>query len=70
MNVADKWIELEKIILSEVSQIQKSKGHIVLSVEALMSQIFRYDCICISGGNCKNQLSKRDHCQGREVVKQ
>jgi hypothetical protein len=24
---AGKWIELEKIILSEVSQVQKAKGH-------------------------------------------
>lgn len=21
-----------------------------------MSQMFRYDCICISGGNCKNEV--------------
>jgi hypothetical protein len=24
---ADKWMELEKIILSEVSQVRKAKGH-------------------------------------------
>lgn len=27
MNSASKWIELEKVTLSEVSQIQKLKGH-------------------------------------------
>jgi hypothetical protein len=28
LSFADKWIELENIILSEVSQVQKAKGHI------------------------------------------
>jgi hypothetical protein len=28
LSLADKWMELENIILSEVSQIHKGKGHI------------------------------------------
>jgi hypothetical protein len=28
LSFAGKWIELENIILSEVSQVQKAKGHI------------------------------------------
>jgi hypothetical protein len=27
MSFADKWLELEIIILNEVSQVQKDKGH-------------------------------------------
>jgi hypothetical protein len=27
LSFAGKWIELEKIILSEISQAQKAKGH-------------------------------------------
>jgi hypothetical protein len=27
LSFAGKWMELEKIILSEVSQVQKAKGH-------------------------------------------
>jgi hypothetical protein len=27
LSFADKWMELENIILSEVSQVQKAKGH-------------------------------------------
>jgi hypothetical protein len=27
LSFADKWMELEKIILSEVSQVQKAKSH-------------------------------------------
>jgi hypothetical protein len=31
LSFAGKWMELENIILSEVSQIQKVKGHMFLS---------------------------------------
>jgi hypothetical protein len=31
LSFAGKWIELESIILSEVSQVQNTKGHIFLS---------------------------------------
>lgn len=65
MNSASKWIELEKVTLSEFPDPEMQRSY-VLSLETLMSQMSRYDCICISGGNCKNEVSKRDHCQGGE----
>jgi hypothetical protein len=34
-NIAGKWVELENIILSEVSQVQKAKGH-MFSLACLM----------------------------------
>jgi hypothetical protein len=32
LSIAGKWMDLENIILSEVSQVQKDKGHMVPTI--------------------------------------
>lgn len=40
MNFAGKWVELEKILLSEVIQTQKDKCHVVPVIGRSQFQVF------------------------------
>lgn len=54
MNLAGKWIELERMLLSEVTQVQAHKDPISFLMESPSSQTSdEY----ISWNNCRNQES-------------
>jgi hypothetical protein len=40
---ADKWIELENIILSEISHVQKAKGHMFFSLICGIQTQYKYE---------------------------
>jgi hypothetical protein len=42
LSFADKWIEVENIILSEVSQVQKIKGHMFSLICGMQDQ-YKYN---------------------------
>jgi hypothetical protein len=54
LSFSDKWMELENIILSEVSQVQKAKSHVP-------SQMWNIDLIQIHQYYEKQDMLRRGH---------
>jgi hypothetical protein len=58
LSFAGKWMELEKIFLSEVSQVQKAKGHMFSHVEYKCKQYYEKQ-VPIRGGQIQVKEGKR-----------
>jgi hypothetical protein len=54
LSFASKWVELENIILSEVSQAQKAKNH-----------MFSFICGLQTQNTCNNIIGHGSHTKGR-----
>lgn len=64
INVTGKWMELEKIIWTEVTQTQKHKWHMFSLSCGSQLQIFMYDYIIWS--NYRNLESEKKDGEGAE----
>lgn len=67
LNFAGKWMELEKIRLREVTQIQKGKCHVSSLIWGSEPQSFR--CEYITCSNYMNQGDKREQRRAGEQEK-
>lgn len=60
MRFVGKWMELEKIILSQVTQTQKDKYCMISFIGSSQLQTFRCEYI-------ESKKVKQDHCREREI---
>jgi hypothetical protein len=63
LSFASKWMELENIILSEISQVQKAKGYMFSLICGIWSQ-YKYQEYCekqttLRGGHILARAGKR-----------
>jgi hypothetical protein len=63
LSFAGKWMELENIILSEINQLQKAKGHIFFShmwnIDLKQMQQYYEKQVILRGGHIQEGEGKR-----------